>query len=47
MGADEIRFFREVTPALVQKLCSETNIPLGVDDPDSKCAFSKVIMDVY
>ena len=47
MGADDIRFYREVTPALVQKLCSETNIPLGVDDPDSKGAFSKMIMDVY
>jgi hypothetical protein len=32
---------------MVQKLCSDTNIPLGVDDPDSKGAFSKVVMDVY
>ena len=28
-------------------VCSETNIPLGVDDPDTKGAFSKVVVDVY
>ena len=47
MGADDIRFYREVTQAMVQKLCSETNLPLGVDDPNSKGGFSKVVMDVY
>ena len=47
MGADDNRFYREVTPAMVTNLCSVTNIPLGVDDPDSKGAFSKVVMDVY
>ena len=26
MGADDIRFYREVTPAMVTKLCSQTNI---------------------
>ena len=47
MGADDFRFFREVTQPMVQKLCSETSIPLGIDDPDSKGSFSKVVMDVY
>ena len=47
LGADELRFFRELTPAKVNHLCSITNIPLGVDDPDSKGSFSKLIMDLY
>ena len=47
MGADDIQFYREPTTAMVQKLCSETNIPLGVDDPDTKGAFSKVVVDIY
>ena len=47
MGADDIQFYQEPTTAMVQKLCSDTNIPLGVDDPDTKGAFSKVVVDVY
>ena len=47
LGADELRFFRELTPAKVSQLCSITSIPLGVDDPDSKNSFSKLIMDLY
>ena len=47
VGADDIQFYQEPTTAMVQKLCSETNIPLGVDDPDTKGAFSKVVVDVY
>ncbi len=47
LGANETRFYREPTPAMVQKLCSETNIPLGVDDPDTRGAFSKVVVDLY
>ena len=47
LGADDMRFFRELTPAKVFELCSISNIPLGVDDPDSKSGFSKVIMDLY
>ena len=31
---------------MVTKLCSQTNVPLGVDDPDSKGGF-RVIMDIY
>ncbi len=47
MGADDTRFYRQVTPALITQLGSQTNIPPGVDDPDSKSGFSKIIMDVY
>ena len=47
MGANDTRFYREVTPAMVQKLCSETNIPLGINDPDSRGSFSKVLMDLH
>ena len=47
LGADELRFFRDLSPAKVIQLCSSTSIPLGVDDPDSKAGFSKTIMDLY
>ena len=29
------------------QLCSVTNIPLGLDDPDTKGGFSKIIMDLF
>ena len=47
LGADDLRFFREISPAKASQLCSVTSIPLGVDDPDSKSGFSKVIMDLF
>ena len=47
MGADDIRFYHEVTPAMVQKLCAKTNLPLGIDDPHSKSSFSKVIIELF
>ena len=47
LGADDLRFFRDLSPAKAFQLCSITSIPLGVDDPDSKGSFSKVIMDLY
>ena len=47
LGADDLRFFRELTPAKVMQLCSTTNVPLGVDDPDTKGNFSKILIDLY
>ena len=47
MGADDLRFFRDLSPAKVSQLCSVTSVPLGVDDPDSKSSFSKIIMDLF
>jgi hypothetical protein len=47
LGADNIRFFRAISPAKIIQLCSTTNIPLGLDDPDTKGGFSKVIMDLF
>ena len=47
LGADNLRFFRALSPAKVVQLCSITDIPLGLDDPDTKGGFSKVIMDLF
>lgn len=46
-GADDLRFYREATLATISHLCSTTNVPVGLDDLDSKGAFSKVIIDLY
>ena len=35
MGADNLRFIRDLSSAKVSQLCLVTSIPLGVDDPDS------------
>lgn len=45
-GADK-RFFREISGPKIAELCSVTDIPLGVDDPDSKSNLNKVIMDLF
>ena len=34
LGADNIRFYHHLSPAKAMQLCSVTNIPLGLDDPD-------------
>lgn len=47
LGADDIRFFRKITPAKVSQLCSVSSIPLVVDDPDTKSGFSAMVMDLY
>ena len=47
LGADDVRFFRKITPAKVAQLCATSNIPLVVDDPDTKSGFSSMIMDLY
>jgi len=47
LGADNIRFFRHITPAKVAQLCSISSIPLVVDDPDTKSGFSCMVMDLY
>ena len=47
IGADDLRFYRQLTAAKVLQLCSSTSIPLGVDDPDTKTSFSKIIIDLY
>ena len=47
LGADNLTFFRDISPAKIMQLCSVTNIPLGLDDPDTKGGFSKIIMDLF
>lgn len=47
LGADDLRFYHGLSTAKILQLCSGTSIPLGVDDPESRVAFSKVIMDLY
>ena len=47
LGADDLRFFRHLSPAKAMQLCSVTNIPLGLDDPDTKSSFCSLIMDLF
>ena len=47
LGAENLRFFRNLSPAKKIQICSITNIPLGLDDPDTKGGFSKTIMDLF
>ena len=47
LGADDFRFFHHLTPAKAMQLCSLTNIPLGLDDPDTKGNFSSLIIDLF
>ena len=47
MGVDNLRFFRDLSSAKVSQLCLVISNPLGVDDPDSKNSFSKIIMDLF
>ena len=39
LGADGFRCFHQLSSAKALQLCSVTNIPLGLDDPDSKSNF--------
>ena len=47
LGAHTTRFFREISAPKIAEMCSVTDIPLGVDDPDSKSGLHKVIMDLF
>lgn len=47
LGAESLRFFRDLSSAKIIQLCSVTNIPLGLDDPDTKGGFSKVLIDLF
>ena len=46
-GADDFRFFHHLTPAKAMQPRSLTNIPLGLDDPDTKGRFSSPIIDLF
>ena len=47
IGAQETRFFSKLTKEKILHLCSKSNSPLGVDDPDSKNDISRVFIDLY
>ena len=47
LGADDFRFFHNLSPAKALQLCSITNIPLGLDDPDTKSQFCSLIIDLF
>lgn len=47
LGCEEFRFFHHLSPAKAMHLCSLTNIPLGLDDPDVRSKFSSLIVDLY
>ena len=41
------RFSREISATKIAELCAITDIPLGVDNSDSKSGLHKVIVDLY
>lgn len=47
LGADDLRFFHHLSPAKAMHLCSLTNIPLGLDDPDTKSNFCSLVIDLF
>ena len=47
LGADDLRLFHHLSPAKAIPLCSLTNLPLGLDDPDTKVNFSSLIIDLF
>lgn len=47
LGADDFRFYHHLSPAKALQLCSITNVPLGLDDPDVKSNFCSLIIDLY
>ena len=47
LGAHDFRFYHHLSPAKALQLCSITNIPLGLDDPDSKSSFSSLLVDFF
>ena len=47
LGAHDFRFYHHLSAAKALQLCSITNIPLGLDDPDSKSGFSSLLIDFF
>ena len=47
LGADDLRFFRQLSSSKALQLCAVTNLPLGLDDPDTKSNFCNLVMDLY
>ena len=47
LGAHDFRFYHKLSPAKALQLCSITNIPLGLDDPDTKSGFSSLLIDFF
>ena len=41
------RFYHHLSAAKALQLCSITNIPLGLDDPDSKSGVSSLLIDFF
>ena len=47
LGADELRYFHQLSPAKALQLYSLSSIPLGLDDPDTKSNFCSLVMDLF
>lgn len=47
LGVDDLRFYRNLTPSKALQLCATTNMPLGIDDPDTKSNYCKLVMDLF
>ncbi len=47
IGAKESRFYSKITKEKILDLCSNSCIPLAVDDPQSKGDISRLLIDLY
>ena len=47
LGADELRYFHQLSPAKALQLCSLSSIPLGLEDPGTKSNFCSLVMDLF
>ena len=46
-GAQNSHFYSKITKEMVLQICSNTGIPIGVDDPQSKSEISRLMIDLY
>lgn len=46
-GAHDTRFYSKLTKEKILTLCSNSAIPLGVDDPDSKSDINRLVIDLF
>jgi len=47
IGAWKKRFYSKLSQAKILQLCSDSSIPVGVDDPQSKNDISRLMIDLY
>lgn len=46
-GAQDTHLYTKITKEMVLQICSNTGIPIAVDDPQSKSEISRLMIDLY